>query len=539
MASNIVVKITENQEILGEGPIVIIGPNGSGKTRHAVAMLGWNNAEMVAALRNIALSENVGMQPLPEAERNLTHLHERRKTRYWELSDEINQLFSKLMAEDSASAVSFRDRCLKGENAQPEGTKLTSIREMWERLFPGRQINFSGYKPEVSSVLGGSSSSYPAQQMSDGERVAVYLAARVIDTSKAILIVDEPEVHFHSRLAARFWNEVEDMRSNVRLVYVTHDLPFALSRRNATYVIMKSPGNPSIVELQKEITRDLSQSLLSAASFSIHARRIVFCEGEEGKSLDYDLYSAWFQGLETTVIPVGNCRDVSETVVRFANSRLIAGLTAIGIVDRDYWPDTYLDALDESIYVLPTHEIENLLCLEGIFCAVARHFAKADPEGLYTGFATAAKSKFQGKQLVHEISERFKHRVENEFQIARNSLKPQPSMDETEKEYAQALEPGRWQTRPNDSFRIERQLVENALAGSPEDFLKVFPGKMFFNKIKDSLGIEPNAYVELICKALRATEDAHSILHALGKEIEQALQPVLPPRKETPEPPSQ
>jgi len=57
-----------------------------------------------------------------------------------------------------------------------------------------------------------------------------YLAGRVLDSESTIIIVDEPEVHFHSRLAARFCNEMKALRPDCRLVYVTHDLPFALSR---------------------------------------------------------------------------------------------------------------------------------------------------------------------------------------------------------------------------------------------------------------------------------------------------------------------
>ena len=531
MASDIAVKISQDRELAGQGPIVIIGPNGSGKTRHAVAMLRWNDAQMVAALRNIALSPNLVMQPLAQAEQNLTQLYQRRRSRHWELSNEIDQLFSKLMAEDSCSAVTFRDKFLKGNRVDPEKTKLTVLQEMWERLFPGRQINFADYSPKVWSDLEGGGSDYSAQHMSDGERVAVYLVARVLDTSKPILIVDEPEVHFHSRLAVRFWNEVEDMRSDVRLVYVTHDLSFALSRRNATYVILKSAGSPSVVELKEGVPRDLAQSLLAAASFSIHARRIVFCEGEEGKSPDYDVYSAWFQGLETAVIPVGSCRDVSETVVRFADNKLIAGLTAIGIVDRDYFPNTYLSSLAESICVLPVHEIENLLSLEAVFSAVGKHLGKQD--GGYADFINRAKSKFHGDLLPYQVSERFKCRLDNEYFTARNGLKPKKSMNDTEEHYARCLHPNDWQTKPRDLFRAEKEVVENALRGSTKEFLRVFPGKVFFNEISSVLGIEPKAYVDIICQALKATENADDPLHVLGKEVEKALEPVLPPRKES------
>ncbi len=535
MASEIGVKISEDLRVSGQGPIVILGPNGSGKTRLAVEMLRWNDAHMVAALRNIALSENIGMVSLAEAERNLTRFYERHRSQHWELSNEIGQLFSKLMVENSSSAIAFRDEYLKDDRAKPEETRLMVLQKIWERLFPGRQISFAGYSPKVRSNLGDAESEYSAQQMSDGERVAVYLAARVLDTSKDILIVDEPEVHLHSRLAVQFWNDMENQRPEVRFVYVTHDLSFALSRRDAIYVILKSPGSPEVVDLKDEVPQDVAHSLLSAASFSIHARRIVFCEGDEGKSRDSDVYSAWFQGSETAVIPVGSCRDVSETVVRFADNKLVAGLTAIGIVDRDYWPDTYVGGLPKSIWVLPVHEIENLLCLEGVFSAVAKHLGKCNPGDVYADFIRGAKSAFRGARLTYVVSERFKCRLEKEFLTARNGLKPKSSMDDTEEHYAQSLDASGWQTPPIELFRAEREVVENALGGSAEDFLKVFPGKQLLNEIQSLLGIDPKGYVDLICEALKATDDAGARLHVLGKEVEKALGPELPPRKESPE----
>jgi len=535
MADDIPVKISQNQELKGRGPIVILGPNGSGKTRHAVNMLNWNgnNAEMVAALRNIALSEHLGMQPLAQAKQNLTRFYQQRRSQYWELSNEINQLFSKIMAEDAASAVAFRDNYLRGNATEPEKTKVTVIQNMWERLFPGRHISFAGYSPKVRSNLTGGESEYPAQRMSDGERVALYLAARVLDTSKPILIVDEPEVHFHSRLAVRFWNELEDLRKDVRLVYITHDLSFALSRRDATYVILMPGKEPNVVYLPEEIPRELASSLLSAASFSIQARRIVFCEGEEGKSLDCQVYSSWFYEHDTAVVPVGSCRDVVETVARFADTKLVVGLTAIGVVDRDYWPDNYLNSFDDSIHVLPVHEIENLLLLKGIFTAVAKHLGKSETNQLYDEFIQYAKSKFKGngELLIYQVSERFKRRAESEFFSAINGLKPESSTEETRNLYAQRLTPSNWQTSPVDLFQTEQKIIEEALDGPVDKFLKVLPGKVFFADIEKFLGIDRTAYVGLICAALKVTDDSQDSLHGLGKQIENTLEPILPSRK--------
>ncbi len=160
----------------GDSPLVIIGPNGSGKTRFGLQLVQWNDAETIAALRNIALEPNIPMQSLIQAEQELTNHKQRHRQQPWHISSEINNLFAKLMAEDSASAVDFRDTYQDG--AEPQVTKLMRLQEAWERLFPGRRIVFKGYAPKVTSEYVAGEQEYAAQSMSDGERVALYLAGR-------------------------------------------------------------------------------------------------------------------------------------------------------------------------------------------------------------------------------------------------------------------------------------------------------------------------------------------------------------------------
>ena len=209
------------------------------------------------------------------------------------------------MAEDSAAAIKFREDFVKDPSTKPEITKIMRLASSWQRLFPGRLLDFKGYQPIVKSDYSATSGEYAAQHMSDGERVALYLAARVLDSESKVIIVDEPEVHFHSLLAARFWNELESLRPDCRFVYITHDLPFALSRNEAKYVIVMPNKTPELIDLKDGLPENLAKSLLAAASFSIHAKRIIFCEGSEGKSRDQNIYSSWFNAPDTLVVPVG------------------------------------------------------------------------------------------------------------------------------------------------------------------------------------------------------------------------------------------
>ena len=170
MLENIPVRLTTDLVVNSSGPVVLIGPNGSGKTRLGIAMIGLNRADMVPALRNIALPPEVRLRSLTAAIAELQNRVTQQRQQPWQLSDEIQFLFGKLMIEDSDSAVRFRDRYSSDQETTVETTSLMRLRLSWDRLFPGRRISFEGHKPSVISDYSNLNASYAAQQMSDGER---------------------------------------------------------------------------------------------------------------------------------------------------------------------------------------------------------------------------------------------------------------------------------------------------------------------------------------------------------------------------------
>ena len=401
MPGDIPLKISQGDTLDGAHPVVIIGPNGSGKTRFGVELIGLNNAEMIGAVRNLQLQTNLPMQALTRANQVLTDQINRRRSAHWETANEIDQLFSKLLAADSASAVRFRDSFINDKNAVPQTTALQRLISLWEELFPGRRIDFASYAPKVFSKLGGVESEYTADRMSDGERVAIYLIGRIVNAPPGVIVVDEPEVHFHSRLATDFWNALEGMRKDIRFVYITHDIPFALSRGNAQFVVVRENAQPELLPLEEGLPHSVLRSILGAASFSIYARRIVFCEGEDGPVGDKALYAAWFKDPQTAVVPVGSATDVVRCAVAFGHDKLVHGASAIGIIDRDYWPDAYLNALPTNVSALCVHELENLFCLQDVYFAVGRHLGihDADLRKRHDTFISRAKANFVGELL--------------------------------------------------------------------------------------------------------------------------------------------
>jgi len=521
--------LTPDITVTGRNPVVVIGPNGSGKTRFGHQVANQNQAEIIVALRNIALNANVPMQSVTQAQQQLNQ-HKKQRTRQpWALSNEIDSLFAKLMAEDSAGAVEFRQSYLDDGSATPKVTKLMQLSSIWERLFPGRHITFAGYVPKVMSEYVTGETEYPAQQMSDGERVALYLAAKVLDANSSIIVVDEPEVHFHSRLATRFWDELEALRSDCRFVYITHDLPFALSRQTEKFVLVKPGVQPQTISLTAGVPRDLSEALLAAASVSIFASRIVFCEGTES-SYDQALLRAWFTDRDTAVVPVGSCRDVIRCTQTFRDGSLVTGVTALGIIDRDYWPKAFLQAVPDGITVLPCHEVESILCRKDIFVAVAEHqgWPLAETEEKYGGFLTEAKAKFRGGLLTKQVSERFRCRCEEQVRGTMNALSIEDDLDATRAKHCESLAPERWQLSPEMLFDEERDTVTSALSGDGEQVIRILPGKVYLSSLVSKLGLTKDAYFTLITRAL--SSEANSDLAMLGKALRDTLSDILPER---------
>ena len=93
--------------IEGTAPIVVLGPNGSGKTQLASQLASTHGAEFINALRNIQLNDQLSSQSLEQSTNELRNQINNRRNNYWQIADEIQVLFGKLLAEDAASAIRF------------------------------------------------------------------------------------------------------------------------------------------------------------------------------------------------------------------------------------------------------------------------------------------------------------------------------------------------------------------------------------------------------------------------------------------------
>ena len=254
-----------------------------------------------------------------------------------------------------------------------------------------------------------------------------------------------------------------------------------------------------------DIPRDVLEKILGAASYSVFAKRLVFCEGEAG-GIDERIYSAWFSNDDTEVFPVGGCDDVFDCVEVFRSSRANINVEAIGVIDRDYWPDELVGRRQAAgVYVLPVHEIESVLCVPGVFHAVAEHLGRdrEEADARYEVFIGKARSNFNGIALNKQILERSKHRVRDFAESAINNVPPAQDLGEVKVSLDSAILPDKWAILPSEVLEEEAVALRAAHQGTAMEFLSKFPGKPGMEALTQELGLAGrDALVQLVCTAL-------------------------------------
>ena len=203
-------------------------------------------------------------------------------------------------------------------------------------------------------------------------------------------------------------------------------------------------------------------------------------------------------------------------------------MTAIGLIDRDYWPDLFLNSLPNGVTALPAHEIESLFCIKEMFIAVAKHLGRTDSHAntLYLEFCSEAASRFREGLLLKQISERFKTRCMEQVNRSLNSLHIEGSEADVRGNHCSALSPEKWSIAPDSIFDEEKATIEIAIQTPYESLIKLLPGKVYLGILANKLGLEKAAYVDLVVDALSAADKEP--LHTLGVELRNALVGVLP-----------
>jgi predicted ATP-dependent endonuclease of OLD family len=355
-------------EIQAKSSIVIVGANGSGKSRFGA----WIDLESpqkslvhrVGAQKSLSIPEYCSTSSIDAAENYLLYgyyqhnlapeqLENYKIGHRWQskpitlLQSDYDKLLTYLFTEEFEKSTKYRQQVRATEQPEvaPE-TRLDIIKRIWELVLPHRELIIGAGKIEARPKSGGAS--YHAAEMSDGERVIFYLIGQCLAAREnGILVIDEPELHIHRALQSRLWDAVESERPDCLFVYLTHDLDFAVTRVSATKIWLKSYENNRwnwhLVPENEEIPERLLLEILGSR------KPILFVEGERN-SLEYFLFSHLFK--KFTVTPCGGHEQVIHSTSSFLKLKSLHALECKGIIDRDFRTDEQVEYLKTTRDIL-------------------------------------------------------------------------------------------------------------------------------------------------------------------------------------------
>ena len=101
------IRLPNGEELAGAGPIVVVGPNGSGKTRQTRTLAAEAPIEFVNALRNTRVAPELPAMGLDTARTNYAAQKNQARATHWELTSEFDFMLSQLLAEDAMFAKEF------------------------------------------------------------------------------------------------------------------------------------------------------------------------------------------------------------------------------------------------------------------------------------------------------------------------------------------------------------------------------------------------------------------------------------------------
>ena len=358
--------------------IVAIGANGSGKTSLSNKLKTYiqNNGVVISAQRILLVPtfETLHNPSKTAQELKTTQLRDKsnkNQNEFGHLQQEFGVVLKNLLADSIASGNAFRIKAIeqtkKGEQiSEPPTTNLDRTLEIWNSLIEHRIIScVDGMNINVESENG---RPYPAIQMSDGEKVMLFLIAQVLQApNSGFIIIDEPEMYLHKTILKKLWDILEKERQDCFFIYLTHDLDFATSRTTAKKIWIRSFTHPDKWDIENIPENDLPKPLLLELLGS--RKNILFCEGKKG-SIDEKIYNILFPAF--TITPVDNCFAVINYTKAF-NKLPNSTTKAFGVIDSDHHGTDRLQALEpENIFSLSMTEPENLFLDESFLLILAK-----------------------------------------------------------------------------------------------------------------------------------------------------------------------
>lgn len=505
--------------------VIIIGANGSGKTRLGVHMERSVQAQQVhriPAHKSLLLNDHISLVSFERAQSTLRYGHDggdpnTKEGSRWQsratvhLMNDFDPLLQSLFAQQNrVSTQHLQARMAKPDIPVPT-TKLIQLRQIWDDLLPHRRLEISDADIQVRSSMDGASL-YPGSEMSDGERAIFYFMGQcLMQPPNCAIIVDEPEAHVHKAVLGPLWDAIEKARPDCAFAYITHDLDFAVTRTAAAkYFVRAYTRGPETWDIAP-IPVDTGLPERVVAELVGSRKPVLFVEGERG-SRDLTIYR--HQYARFTIMPVGSCHAVIHSVMSYNNSDTLHRYDAHGLVDRDERTGDVIVCLRaKNVDVLPVAEVENLLLLPEVFRALAEALACSDIEARLNNLKVSVMEV--ARKNLDQVSARYATRqLDRRLKEVTVRAKDLATLEASYRTEMATIEPA--SLFSSFKARLEQGIDSNDLA----TVLALYDNKGLLAVAAETLGIRgPVELMEKVGKLLGT---------AVGEKLRQELGKVLP-----------
>ena len=373
--------------VSGKNSIVLIGANGSGKTRMSVwiEFNNQNNCKIhrIPAQKSLNMPVRTNTSEMKSSQNNfwfgtenlsgednwLKMNHRYHNKPSVSLIDDFSKLMVVLFTDAFQKMWEEHEKNFTEITKVSKNIKLDRVKDIWENVINNKILKISAGKVEAFNK-DSANMVFNGSEMSDGEREIFYFIGTTLCVpSDSLVIVDEPENHLHKSILIRLWNAIEAERPDCTFLYVTHSLDFAVSRNNSQIIWVKNMPKRDVWEYELLSEDD---PRIDAVKMEILGNRqnVLLVEGTQQKSIDRRLYSAIFK--DYNVIPVESCDRVIAYTRACQNLSEFHYCEVKGIVDRDRRSETDIEKLNrDNIFCPEVSEIENLFLLPEVIKVVA------------------------------------------------------------------------------------------------------------------------------------------------------------------------
>lgn len=403
-----------NIEIEQGESIIIIGANGSGKSRFCgkVEILNEQKVHRIAAQKNLVFEKQYSLSSYEDSMREVfygeaTSTSSKRQRWGWneqeryvkpvvDCAQAIKALFAQKNKDDEIRAKQAAESHKTKKHVEKLAPSVSEkLEEIWNIVLPNRPLDISDLKIKTTKNGG---QPYEARFMSDGERdVLYYLAVCLCLPQNIFVVLDEPENHIHNSIINKLFGLLEKARPDLTFIYATHNLEFAAEHTNAKKLWFKDYDGTNwdyhILGEEENLPESLLLEILGSKE------KILLVEGEKN-SLDTKLYQAYYRDYK--VIGCGGCQQVVNRVRAFNTHTLNMHYDVKGIVDRDYRTDEEIAELHkDNIFVCQVAEVENLFIVPEVISYIAKVLGTEDKVDECIG---SIKAKFDHDLPFQKVS---------------------------------------------------------------------------------------------------------------------------------------